>query len=167
MLKAKQATRESLKRAVDAMSGHGTRLARRALSYVRTGVDSPMESRLRMLLVLAGFPEPQVNVIIRRFNGDWDRRFDLCYLALKLIIEYDGEQHGDLEHRDADHHRREELERLGYKIVAVTSLGVYRDPAATLRRVADAMRELGGHPPARWRPEWQRHFPGRSTKTAA
>lgn len=32
--------------------------ARRAAAYVRKGVDSPMETRLRMLIVLAGLPEP-------------------------------------------------------------------------------------------------------------
>ena len=162
MLKSKRASRKSLTVAVDRMTGSGVRLARRALRYVRPGVDSPMESRLRMLLVLAGFPEPQVRVILREFDGEWGRRFDLCYEALKLIIEYDGEQHGELEHRDADQDRREELERQGYKIVTVTSLGIYRDPAKTLRRVADAMRAMGGTPPARWNPEWRHHFPGRS-----
>jgi len=142
------------------MSGAGVRVARRAVAYVRVGVDSAMESRLRMLLVLAGFPEPEVNVILRNLSGDWSRRFDMCYLALKLIIEYDGEQHGDLDQRDSDIHRREELERLGYTLVQVTSLGIYRDPARTLRRVADALREAGGHAPGRWRPEWRQHFPG-------
>lgn len=162
MLKHKRASLESLTKAVDRMMGSGVRLARRALRYIRPGVDSPMESRLRMLLVLAGFPEPQVRVILREFDGEWGRRFDLCYLALKLIIEYDGEQHGELEHRESDQDRREELERQGYKIVTVTSLGIYRDPAKTLRRVADAMRAVGGEPPARWNPEWRQHFPGRS-----
>ena len=161
MVKKGRATLESLTRSVDAMSGAGVRVARRALSYVRVGVDSPMESRLRMLLVLAGFAEPHVNFILRDLAGDWSRRFDLCYLALKLIIEYDGEQHGDLDHRDSDIHRREELERLGYTLVQVTSVGIYRDPARTLRRVADALREAGGHAPGRWRPEWQRHYPVR------
>lgn len=161
MLRAKKATRESLQKAIETMPGSGVRVARRALGYLRDGVDSPMESRLRMLLVLAGFPEPEVNFILRDANGDWDRRFDLWYRLLKLIVEYDGAQHGDLEHRDADHDRREELERLGYRIVAVTAHGIYTDPAKTLRRVAAVMRELGGHPPARWKPEWRQHFPGR------
>ena len=123
MVKKGLATLESLTRSVDGMSGAGVRVARRAVAYVRVGVDSAMESRLRMLLVLAGFPEPEVNVILRNLSGDWSRRFDMCYLALKLIIEYDGEQHGDLDHRDSDIHRREELERLGYTLVQVTSLG--------------------------------------------
>ena len=161
MVKKGLATLESLTRSVDSMTGAGVRVARRAVAYVRVGVDSAMESRLRMLLVLAGFPEPEVNVILRDLGGDWSRRFDMCYLALKLIIEYDGEQHGDLDHRDSDIHRREELERLGYTLVQVTSLGIYSDPARTLRRVADALREAGGHAPGRWRPEWRQHFPGR------
>ena len=161
MLRKGRATLESLKRSVGDMTGAGVRRARRALGYVRAGVDSPMETRLRMLLVLAGLPEPKVNVILRDLHGEWDRRFDMCYLALKLIIEYDGEQHGELAQRDSDIHRREELERLGYTLVQVTSRGIYRDPARTLRRVADALRDAGGHPPGRWRPEWKQHFPER------
>lgn len=46
---------------------------------MRQGVDSPMETRLRMLIVLAGYPEPRVNVIIRHENGDWSTRLDLCH----------------------------------------------------------------------------------------
>ena len=64
---------------------------------------------------------------------------------MKLIIEYDGEQHGDLDHRESDIHRREQLEKLGYTIVPVTSLGIYRNPATTLRRVTEAIR--GGTSP--------------------
>ena len=120
-----------------------------------------METRLRMLLVLAGLPEPQVNVILRDLGGEWDRRFDLCYLALKLIIEYDGEQHADLDHRDSDIHRREELERLGYTLVQVTSRGIYVDPARTLGGWLTPSEQLADMRPARWRPEWKQHFPGR------
>lgn len=161
MLKKKQATLESLSTIVESMTGRGARLAGRALGYLRLGVDSPMESRLRMLLVLAGLPEPTVNVILREVNGEWGRRLDMCLEALKLIIEYDGEQHGGLDHRDADIHRREELERLGYRVISVTAHGIYRDPLTTLCRVRDAIRERGGHAPFRFQPEWRRHFPTR------
>ena len=41
-----------------------------------------------MLIVLAGFPEPEVNMIIRHDDGEWSVRLDLCYPHLKLIIEY-------------------------------------------------------------------------------
>lgn len=162
MLRAKKASLDTLWRAVDAMAGAGVKLARRACGYVRVGVESPMESRLRMLLVLAGLPEPRVNYILRTLDGDWGRRFDMYYPALKLIIEYDGDQHGHLDQRDSDIHRREELERLGYKIIAVTAHGIYRNPGLTLRRVAEAIRERGGHAPGRFKPEWRAHFPVRA-----
>jgi hypothetical protein len=45
--------------------GRGCRLARRAAALARKGVDSPQETRIRLLLVLAGLPEPRVNLIIR------------------------------------------------------------------------------------------------------
>jgi hypothetical protein len=66
-----------------------------------------------------------------------------------------------LEHRDGDIHRREQLERLGFTLVPATSLGIYRDPATTLRRVSDALRTSGGPTHGHWRPEWKQHFPGR------
>ena len=35
-----------------------------------------METRVRLLLVLAGLPEPTVNVIVRGEDGSWKMRFD-------------------------------------------------------------------------------------------
>ena len=58
-------TPEQLVATAAAYRGRRARLARRAAAYVRQGVDSPMESRLRMLLVLAGLPEPVVNHALR------------------------------------------------------------------------------------------------------
>ena len=46
------------------------RAARQAAAYVRAKVDSPMESRLRMLIVLAGLPEPVVNLEVRDEVGE-------------------------------------------------------------------------------------------------
>lgn len=156
------ATRETLERAVRGMSCAGVTNARRALGYVRDGVDSPMESRLRMLLVLAGFPEPQVNVILRGEGGRWVRRFDLCYRSSMVIVEYDGRQHADdPEQWENDIYRREELERQGYTIVVITSRGIYRDPAGTLARVAEALKAAGAPVARRWSPEWRLHFRSR------
>ncbi len=47
----------------------GVAAARAAASLVRDRVDSPMETRLRMLIVLAGLPEPEVNATIRDVDG--------------------------------------------------------------------------------------------------
>ena len=50
---------------------------------------------MRLLIVLAGLPEPTVNVIVRAEDGSWRMRFDLCYVEQRLIVEYDGRRHAD------------------------------------------------------------------------
>lgn len=152
-----------LVRAADQWAGDGARLARRAARLVRKGVDSAMESRLRMLIVLAGLPEPDVNVILEKSDGSWKMRFDLCYPRLKLIVEYDGRQHAeDDDQWGHDIDRREELDRLGWRIIVVRSKGIYVEPERTLHRVLEALRERGARGlPRRFSSEWRQHFPGR------
>ena len=73
------------------------RPARRAAAYVRQGVDSPMESRLRMLLVLAGLPEPVVNHALPR-RDDRPRALPARPAPTRSggsPIEYDGRQHAE------------------------------------------------------------------------
>ena len=152
-----------LVRAAEAHRGAGARLARRAASYVRAGVDSPMETRLRMLIVLAGLPEPVVDFHWFDESGRLVMRFDLSYPILKLIVEYDGRQHAESDAqwgRDVD--RRELLDQLGWRIVIVRAKDIYRDPGRTLDRIAQALRSRGANDlPGKLSPEWRRHFPGR------
>lgn len=136
--------------------GKGARRARRAAKLTRPGVDSPMESRLRMLIVLAGFPEPIVNLIVRHENGEWKVRFDLCYPHLKLIIEYDGKQHlREQKQWTRDLKRREWLDARGWRIVVINSDAFYDEPLSTLSRIRQAMVDRGQtglplRPPAPW-----------------
>ena len=141
------------------------RPALEAAGYVRADVDSPMESRLRMLLVLAGFPEPTVNFKIRDETGHVVMRFDLSFPEARVIVEYDGRQHADsAAQHDRDLARREEIDGMKWRIVVVTSPGIYSDPERTLRRVRDVLleRRLPGVP-TRFDDAWRAHFPGRGT----
>lgn len=137
--------------------------ARRAASYVRDEVDSPMETRLRLLLVLAGLPEPVVNHKIRDEEGRVRRRLDLSYPELRLIVEYDGRHHVEVvEQWDADLDRREELDADGWRTIVVTAKGIYTEPARTLERVLRALQSQGCRDlPVRLGDEWRAHFPGR------
>lgn len=162
LLKRERFTLRQLHEAAKRWIGRGAKIARRAAALMRKGVDSAMESRLRLLLVLAGLPEPEVNVILRNENGEWVARFDLCYRRLKLIIEYDGRQHGELEQWRHDSRRRELLDRLGWRVLTVHSDGIYANPFETLERIRAVLVELGYTPLRRgFRPEWSRYFPGR------
>ena len=144
-----------------AASDHsGGPLARRAAGYVREKVDSPMETRLRMLIVLAGLQEPAINHVIVDRDGRVLYRFDLSYPDLKILVEYDGRQHrADLDQWDHDTDRRDWLDANGWLHVPVFSRGIYVDPDKTLRRVQTAIRARGGELPRRLSDDWRPHFP--------
>ncbi|GAB6986100.1 DUF559 domain-containing protein [Nocardioides pyridinolyticus] len=133
-------------------------------AFVRVGVDSPAETILRMLIVLAGLPEPTTNVQLHDESGALRRRFDLYYRAGRVIVEYDGRQHAeDVRQWRRDLHRREELDDEHYRILVVTAEGIYRKPEETLLRVRRVLLERGvAHVPPindTWRdyfPAWQR-----------
>src|SRR5260370_42475768 len=51
--------------------------------------ESPMEARLRWVLIQAGLPRPQVQADLRDSDGRFLGRADLYYPAARLVIEYD------------------------------------------------------------------------------
>jgi len=162
LIRAGRTTAAALRDAALAWRGRGAKLARRAARYVGDGVDSAMETRLRMLIVLAGLPAPQVNFILRYPDGSWWMRFDLCYPSLKLIIEYDGRQHAEEEDQWLhDLKRREALDRMGWRIIVVTRRDYYDTPEEVLRRVRDALIDRGMvGVRRRFKTEWMRHIIG-------
>jgi len=162
LVRKERATAEQLRRAAEQWHGAGRKLACRAAALVRAGVDSAMETRLRLLIVFAGLPEPKVNVRLRREDGTVLRRLDLCYEEYRLIVEYDGRQHAEDEQQWlSDINRREELDRRAYRLIIVTSHGIYRDPLQTLQRVRAALQERGARGlPRNFDEEWRRHFGG-------
>jgi hypothetical protein len=138
--------------------GRHRRLARRAASLVREGVDSPQESRTRLLVVLAGLPEPEVNLVFRNREGKVLRRADMGYRRAKVSLEYDGRQHAaDDEQWAGDITRREEFDSWGWRMVIVTSPGLWSAPDATLERVAVILRSRGVDARVT-STEWRRYF---------
>jgi len=150
---------DALRKACRESTDYYAGLARAAAEYVREGVDSPMETRLRMLIVLAGLPEPEVNFKLYREDGTWRRRFDLSYPRIKLIVEYDGRQHADDKAQwEGDLERREEFDDESYRILVVTSKGIFVEPERTLHRIRRqlVLRGWGAVPPIQ--PQWRDHF---------
>ncbi len=132
---------------------------RRAASYVRERVDSPMETRLRMLLVLAGLPEPLINQEWRTVDGRLVLRLDLSYPGVRLAIEYDGRHHVEIKQQwERDLERRGALEDDGWRQIIVTSSGIYREPGQTLARVHAALSERGWPGLRPLRDDWRPHF---------
>lgn len=133
--------------------------ARRAAAYVRARVDSPMETRLRMLIVLAGLPEPDVNLEIQQDGGLVNVRLDLSYPKVRLAVEYDGRQHVELvDQWESDLERRERLDTDKWRIIVVVSKGIFREPERTVQRVWRALEERGYQPLSPPTDGWRIHF---------
>ena len=132
LVRKRRVTVEQLVAAAAAHRRPGARLARRAAGLVRADVDSAKETRLRMLVVLAGLPEPVVNHRIRWPDGRVRFRFDLSYPDVGLVIEYDGWQHVDSQEQwSSDLGRREWLDGNHWRIVVVIAKDLHRTPGAT------------------------------------
>lgn len=160
-----------LPRLVDAATAHqgrGARLARRAAALVRARVDSPMETRLRLLIVLAGLPEPETGREAFDSAGGWIATPDLSYPALRIAIEYDGADHTKPRQRHKDNRRRESYDHEGWRLLVVTATDFYTFPTQLLVRVWAALRDRG-HPqsPRDLGDEWRIHFDPRARREAA
>lgn len=112
--------------------------ARRVIELVEPDAESPMESRLRMILVLGGLPPPRVQVELRDINGNFLARPDLLYATARLAIEYDGATHR--ENLVADNRRQNRLHRAGYQLLRYTGPDVYNRPQEILEEVRAQLR---------------------------
>jgi hypothetical protein len=139
--------------------------ARKALAaarLVRRNVDSPMETRLRLLLVLAGLPEPTVNLVVRDEDGEVVRKYDLSYPSVRVAVEYNGKLHVEVVGNwEDDLERRADMDEDDWRLIVVISSGIYKDPLKTLRRVHRALLARGmPGVPLRLLDDWRPHFPG-------
>jgi hypothetical protein len=138
-------TIEQLKLVVTHRAGHrGIRRLRTAVEWVRPRVESRQETRLRMLLLRAGLPEPETNIYLPLQYQSRRVRGDLVYLRYRTLVEYDGEQH-----RTDDAQFARDVDRLdgvmaeGWRVIRVTKS---TSDAEVVSRVDQALRSRG------WRP---------------
>jgi len=119
---------------------------RRVVGLAEPKAESPMETRLRMLLVLTRLPRPEVQVSIHDDHGEFLGRPDLLYRLPRLAIEYDGGNHRD---RLVDDNRRQNgLVGAGFRLLRFTAADVYGRPDLVAMQVqhafqANAVPELG------------------------
>ena len=158
MVRAGHASLESLRETARSVPGRRGVRVRQASRSVRAGVDSPMETRLRLLMVLAGLPEPDINRDVIGRHGGWLARPDLSYPAQKIAIEYDGDHHRlDRTQWQRDIMRRENLEADGWIVLVITAVDVFQRPAPTLTRILSALDRRGNPDlPGRLSDDWRR-----------
>ncbi|HET7421141.1 MAG TPA: DUF559 domain-containing protein [Candidatus Dormibacteraeota bacterium] len=111
------------------------------LKLAEPATESPMETRLRLLLVLAGLPRPSVQPSLRNESGKFLARPDLYYMGHRLAIEYDGATHKDSV--AADNRRQNPLLDSGHRILRFTASDVLGNPGAVVALVRRAIARAG------------------------
>ncbi len=120
--------------------GRGVRLAREALALLSTAAESRPESHLRLLLLRAGLTDVLVNPEILDERGRFIARSDLVFLAEKVAVEYDGDQHRtSLSQYEHDRVRQQRMRDAGWTIIDVRARALYGDPQGVVRRVRRAL----------------------------
>lgn len=123
----------------------GVCLAREALLVLDAGAASPGETRCRLLLHGAGFPDLRHAVTIRDEAGGWLAEADLGDARARVAVQYDGEHHlqGSPAQRAADIARDELARVAGWEVVVLTArdlqlphLAVHKVRAAYARAAA-------------------------------
>jgi Protein of unknown function (DUF559) len=100
---------------------------------------SPMESRLRLVLVLRGLPAPEVQYPVlddRRRRAVW---LDMAYPEHRIGIEYEGEEHTRAERVLRDVSRYTRLVDDGWRIYRFTKYEVYGDPDEIAAKIGRAL----------------------------
>ena len=101
--------------------------------------ESPMETRLRWVLLSAELPAPEVQTDLYSSTGEFVGRADLYYPAANLVIEFDGGNHRD---RLVDDDRRQNrLVNAGYRILRFTTAVLRGRPEAVVAQVRQLLRE--------------------------
>jgi hypothetical protein len=109
------------------------------LGALAAPAESPMETRLRWLLIDAGLPRPEVQRELADSEGRFVGRADLYYPSARLVVEFDGGNHRDRMVEDL--RGQNLLMHAGYRLLRFTSADYYNRPKVIVSLVRD---ELSG-----------------------
>ncbi|HKT83022.1 MAG TPA: DUF559 domain-containing protein [Solirubrobacterales bacterium] len=130
---------ESLDNWARAAAGRkGVRQLRWTLSMADAGAESPLETRLRLLLVEAHLPRPQTQIDLHDAAGRFLGRADLYFPNARLVIEFDGGVHRD--RLVEDDRRQNRILGAGFAMLRFTGPDVLGAPAKVVQAVRDALR---------------------------
>ena len=114
------------------------RIAERLLDDIEPKSESPMETRLRLVIVEGGLPRPVAQWEVKNAAGVVLWRLDLAYPVERIAIEYDGAWHW--KQRRDDDRRRAALRALGWDVHVFDADDVYGDPDRVVHEIRTALR---------------------------
>jgi hypothetical protein len=108
--------------------------AREALRLVRVGADSPPETRLRLALISAGLPEPQLQIPLEP-RDPFAPVGDAGYRSQRLVIQYEGEHHFTPEQQARDQRRNAQFEAAGWTVMLANRVDLKENFQGLVARV--------------------------------
>ena len=114
----------------------GVAKCRAALADMRVGADSVPETLLRLCLLAYGFPEPELQIVLRPYDP-FSPSGDLGYRGIKVVLQYDGGHHRTDEQRERDARRDAAFRAAGWIVIIVTAEDLHDD----FRRVRAELRK--------------------------
>lgn len=124
-------------RAAIVPGARSSKKARAALGRIRSGVESPMETRFRLVVIDAGIPEPAVNEDVVDDAGTFLGRPDLSWPDVRIALEYDGDHHREQRTFQHDQRRSNGFVVNGWIVIHATSMDAGR-PTVLLERLRQA-----------------------------
>lgn len=113
--------------------------AREALELMRVGSDSAPESLLRLAILGAGLPEPELQVRLRP-GDERSPSADLGYRHRRLAIQYDGGHHLDDAQVFSDRRRDKAFESAGWTVLIVDKDDHADEFQRAVARIKQALR---------------------------
>lgn len=112
----------------------------RALDVWRSGAPagSPPEARLQRKLIELGFPRAERQVEVYDEDGRLIARADVGIRELKILFEYDSDEHHGPRFWLADDARRDRLEELGWTVISVDRFDL-RPSSTRLKETLDRL----------------------------
>lgn len=131
---------------------HGAARLRIALPLLHARADSAPESELRVAILAAGLPAPEVNVPISDSRGRSIASTDLSWPKYRVALEYEGDHHRTEKGQWTEDIRRiNELQRAAWTTIRASAPD-YRDPRRLITMLRRMLTDAGwdGVPITHW-----------------
>jgi very-short-patch-repair endonuclease len=116
----------------------GNELVPYVLAHADRRAESPMETRLRMLIVRAGLPRPEVQWVVQDEHTRTAVWLDLAWPDLMIGVEYEGAGHTEPGRVLRDVGRYTGLVDKGWRVYRYTKLEILRRPDLVVEQLTHA-----------------------------
>jgi hypothetical protein len=116
----------------------GVVAARAALGLMRVGSDSVPETKLRLALVSAGLPEPELQIALDP-HDPWSPQADMGYRESRIALQYDGRPHLERQQHASDILRDAQFIRARWRYFKYAAADLRQGFSRAIEEVGEAL----------------------------